>query len=174
VCYDTVLGSGSYKTVYACQDTETAIAVAWHETRSHTATVIDKEVVLLASLTHDNVVFFYGCWMSEAVPSRKVFITELMSSGTLKHFLRVTGKPKFKVVRLWCRQILSGLSYLHNRRVIHRDIKCDNIFINGSSGEVKIGDLGLATTWSKGCSKCSVVGTPEFMAPEMCVPFCSC
>jgi len=49
-------------------------------------------------------------------------------------------------VKQWCRQILSGLLYLHSHDpfIIHRDLKCDNIFVNGSQGEVKIGDLGLA------------------------------
>ena len=53
------------------------------------------------------------------------------------------------MIKHWCKQILQGLEYLHTRDppVIHRDIKCDNIFINGTitDGEVKIGDLGLAT-----------------------------
>ena len=46
--------------------------------------------------------------------------------------------------------------------VIHRDLKCDNIFMSTSGKGIKIGDLGLATTDGK-----SVMGTPEFMAPEM-------
>ena len=51
------------------------------------------------------------------------------------------------VAKKWCRQILQGLNYLHSFKppVIHRDIKCDNIFINGATGVVKIGDLGLST-----------------------------
>ena len=51
-----------------------------------------------------------------------------------------------RALKNWSRQILSGLFYLHNHdpSVIHRDLKCDNIFVNGSHGEVKIGDLGLA------------------------------
>ena len=67
-----------------------------------------------------------------------------------------------------CRQILKGLHFLHTRTppVIHRDLKCDNIFITGPTGSVKIGDLGLATLKNKSFAK-SVIGTPEFMAPEM-------
>ena len=56
-------------------------------------------------------------------------------------------RPKPKVIRSWGRQILRGLHFLHTRTppIIHRDLKCDNIFINGTTGLVKIGDLGLAT-----------------------------
>ena len=50
--------------------------------------------------------------------------------------------------------------------IIHRDLKCDNIFINSHSGEIKIGDLGLSTTIRESHTK-SVLGTPEVMAPEM-------
>lgn len=54
-----------------------------------------------------------------------------------------------KAIKHWSRQILAGLAYMHHELsppVIHRDVKLDNIFINGNSGEVKIGDLGLART----------------------------
>lgn len=73
-----------------------------------------------------------------------------------------------KAVKGWARQILMGLIYLHshNPPIIHRDLKCDNIFINGNQGEVKIGDLGLATVMEQATAK-SVIGTPEFMAPEL-------
>ncbi|KAI5405077.1 putative serine/threonine-protein kinase wnk7, variant 2 [Lathyrus oleraceus] len=73
-----------------------------------------------------------------------------------------------KAVKGWARQILMGLVYLHNHSppIIHRDLKCDNIFINGHQGVVKIGDLGLATLLKHNNAK-SVIGTPEFMAPEL-------
>lgn len=50
-------------------------------------------------------------------------------------------------LKRWGWQILQGLVYLHGHTppIIHRDLKCDNIFVNGSAGVVKIGDLGLAT-----------------------------
>src|SRR6218665_447519 len=77
-------------------------------------------------------------------------------------------KINIKIIKNWCRQILKGLLFLHSRSppIIHRDLKCDNIFITGTTGLVKIGDLGLATLKNKSYAK-SVIGTPEFMAPEM-------
>lgn len=52
-----------------------------------------------------------------------------------------------EVLKRWAWQVLQGLVYLHghNPPIIHRDLKCDNIFVNGTSGVVKIGDLGLVT-----------------------------
>ena len=73
------------------------------------------------------------------------------------------------MLKRWAWQILCGLVYLHghNPPIIHRDLKCDNIFINGSDGVVKIGDLGLATMLRSRTAPQSVLGTPEFMAPEL-------
>jgi serine/threonine protein kinase len=60
-------------------------------------------------------------------------------------------RVNIRAIKHWCRQILSGLLYLHSHDppVIHRDLKCDNIFVNGNQGEVKIGDLGLAAILRK-------------------------
>ena len=71
-------------------------------------------------------------------------------------------------MKKWCRQILKGLAYLHSRNppVIHRDLKCDNVFISSTTGCVKIGDLGLATFKTQTFAK-SMRGTMEFMAPEV-------
>lgn len=76
---------------------------------------------------------------------------------------------RLKVLKHWAKEILKGLSYLHSLEpfeIIHRDIKSDNIFINSHNGEVKIGDLGLARILKTDASK-SVLGTPEYMAPEI-------
>ena len=56
---------------------------------------------------------------------------------------------RWNAVKRWCRQILRGLEFLHTQHVIHRDIKCDNIFINGATGDLRIGDLGLSTKISE-------------------------
>ena len=66
-------------------------------------------------------------------------------------------------IKNWARQILKGLVYLHGHDppVIHRDLKCDNIFVNGHLGQVKIGDLGLAAIL-RGSQCHSVIGTMLF------------
>jgi serine/threonine protein kinase len=65
-------------------------------------------------------------------------------------------------VKNWSRQILRGLLYLHSHDppIIHRDLKCDNIFINGNQGEVKIGDLGLAAILQHAHAR-SVIGNQK-------------
>ena len=98
-----------------------------------------------------------------------VFITEVVTGGSLKQYLKRVGSPRLKVVKLWCQEILHGLQYLHEQQpnsIIHRDLKCDNIFINSNNGEIRIGDLGLATFMTHSYTS-SVLGTPEFMAPEL-------
>ena len=64
-----------------------------------------------------------------------------------------------KAIKNWARQILRGLVYLHGHKppIIHRDLKCDNIFVNGNHGEVKIGDLGLAIVMQQPTAR-SVIG----------------
>ena len=88
-----------------------------------------------------------------------MLVTEMMTSGTLKTYLRRFKKINQRVLKSWCRQIIKGLHFLHTRSppVIHRDLKCDNIFITGPTGSVKIGDLGLATLKNKSFAK-SVIG----------------
>ncbi|XP_074862226.1 serine/threonine-protein kinase WNK2 isoform X8 [Carettochelys insculpta] len=172
--FDIELGRGSFKTVYKGLDMETWVEVAWCELQDRKLTKIERqrfkeEAEMLKGLQHPNIVRFYDFWES-CVKGKKciVLVTELMTSGTLKTYLKRFKVMKPKVLRSWCRQILKGLHFLHTRTppIIHRDLKCDNIFITGPTGSVKIGDLGLATLKRASFAK-SVIGTPEFMAPEM-------
>ncbi|XP_029287608.1 serine/threonine-protein kinase WNK2 isoform X2 [Cottoperca gobio] len=172
--FDIELGRGSFKTVYKGLDTETWVEVAWCELQERKLSKVERqrfkeEAEMLKALQHPNIVRFYDFWESP-VKGKKciVLVTELMTSGTLKTYLKRFKVMKPKVLRSWCRQILKGLHFLHTRTppIIHRDLKCDNIFITGPTGSVKIGDLGLATLKRASFAK-SVIGTPEFMAPEM-------
>ncbi|XP_072123882.1 serine/threonine-protein kinase WNK1-like isoform X10 [Mobula birostris] len=172
--FDIEIGRGSFKTVYRGLDTETTVEVAWCELQDRKLSKSERqrfkeEAEMLKALQHPNIVRFYDSWES-TLKGKKciVLVTELMTSGTLKTYLKRFKVMKIKVLRSWCRQILKGLHFLHTRTppIIHRDLKCDNIFITGPTGSVKVGDLGLATLKRASFAK-SVIGTPEFMAPEM-------
>ncbi|XP_031671347.1 serine/threonine-protein kinase WNK1 isoform X8 [Oncorhynchus kisutch] len=174
--FDIEIGRGSFKTVYKGLDTETTVEVAWCELQDRKLSKTERqrfkeEAEMLKGLQHHNIVRFYDSWESPSKGKNSkciVLVTELMTSGTLKTYLKRFKVMKIKVLRSWCRQILKGLHFLHTRAppIIHRDLKCDNIFITGPTGSVKIGDLGLATLKRASFAK-SVIGTPEFMAPEM-------
>ncbi|XP_054877953.1 serine/threonine-protein kinase WNK1-like isoform X3 [Poeciliopsis prolifica] len=172
--FDIEIGRGSFKTVYKGLDTETTVEVAWCELQDRKLSKTERqrfkeEAGMLKGLQHPNIVRFYDSWEGPSKGKKCiVLVTELMTSGTLKTYLKRFKVMKIKVLRSWCRQILKGLHFLHTRAppIIHRDLKCDNIFITGPTGSVKIGDLGLATLKRASFAK-SVIGTPEFMAPEM-------
>ncbi|CAL0325183.1 unnamed protein product [Lupinus luteus] len=172
--YKEVIGKGAFKTVYKAFDEVNGIEVAWGQVQIDEVLRspgdlerLYSEVHLLKSLRHNNIVRFYNSWIDNKHKTVNM-ITELFTSGSLRQYRIKHKKIDMKVVKGWARQILMGLNYLHNHNppIIHRDLKCDNIFINGHQGEVKIGDLGLATFLEQSNAK-SVIGTPEFMAPEL-------
>ena len=171
VCYNDVIGKGSYKIVYRGYDTFTGIEVAWNlihfdvldETEQN---LIIDEVKLLEKLSSQNdyIIQFYNAWIDKQCGDL-VVITELAMSGTLKEYIRKINNVKLRVVKRWCKQILDGISFLHRQNIVHRDLKCTNIFINSNTGNVIIGDLGLAKRIRTNLH--SVIGTPQYMAPEM-------
>ncbi|KAG8388544.1 hypothetical protein BUALT_Bualt02G0136500 [Buddleja alternifolia] len=173
--YKEVLGKGAFKKVYRGFDGWEGIEVAWNQVKVadllRNAVDLERlysEVHLLKTLKHKNIIKFYNSW----VDTRKEhinFITEIFTSGTLRQYRKKHKHVDVRALKKWSRQILEGLFYLHSHDppVIHRDLKCDNIFVNGNQGEVKIGDLGLAAILQQARSAHSVIGTPEFMAPEL-------
>ncbi|KAK4798022.1 hypothetical protein SAY86_030348 [Trapa natans] len=169
-----ILGKGATKIVYRAFDEYEGIEVAWNQVKLYDFLQSPEdlerlycEIHLLKTLKHKNIMKFYTSWVDTA--NRNVnFVTEMFTSGTLRQYRLMHRKVNIRAVKHWCRQILRGLLYLHSHDppIIHRDLKCDNIFINGNQGEVKIGDLGLAAVLRKShAAHC--VGTPEFMAPEV-------
>ncbi|KAK2361326.1 putative serine/threonine-protein kinase WNK5 [Trifolium repens] len=173
--FKDILGRGAMKTVYRAFDEFLGIEVAWNQVKlgdvSHSPDQLQRlysEVHLLKNLNHNSMMIFYGSWIDINGKTFN-FITELFTSGTLREYRQKYKKVDIRALKNWTRQILSGLEYLHNNNppVIHRDLKCDNIFVNGHKGEIKIGDLGLAAILCRSQVAQSVIGTPEFMAPEL-------
>ncbi|KAJ3684006.1 hypothetical protein LUZ61_013170 [Rhynchospora tenuis] len=172
--YTDALGKGAYKKVYKAFDQIDGMEVAWNKVSIdkmlHSPENLSRlysEVHFLKTLQHENILKFHTSWVDDE--NRYInIITELFTSGSLRAYRKKHQQVDLKAIKNWARQILRGLVYLHNHNppIIHRDLKCDNIFINGNSGEVKIGDLGLATMMLQAKAH-SVLGTPEFMAPEL-------
>ncbi|XP_048562577.1 probable serine/threonine-protein kinase WNK2 isoform X1 [Triticum urartu] len=177
--YTEVLGKGAFKTVYKAFDQLEGLEVAWNQIKvgdilrnNDDLERLRSEVRLLKTLKHKNIIKFYNSWLDKKNNNIN-FITEVFTSGTLRQYRIKHKKVDIRALKKWSRQILSGLVYLHGHDppIIHRDLKCDNIFVNGNQGEVKIGDLGLATILDNARSAHSIIGnrfsTPEFMAPEL-------
>lgn len=173
--YKEVLGKGACKKVYRAFDELEGIEVAWNQIKvsdflrnPEELERLYPEVHLLKTLKHKNIIKFYNSWV-DAKNEHINFITEIFTSGTLRQYRKKHKHVDVKALKNWSKQILEGLLYLHSHDppIIHRDLKCDNIFVNGNQGEVKIGDLGLAAILRQARSAHSVIGTPEFMAPEL-------
>ncbi|KAF9605153.1 hypothetical protein IFM89_014144 [Coptis chinensis] len=174
--FKEVLGAGASKIVYKGFDEVNGIEVAWSQVKIDEVLCspenlerLHNEVRLLKSLKHNNIIKFYNSWVDDKNKTINI-ITELFTSGSLRQYGKKHKRFNLKAVKSWAIQILLGLKYLHSHSppIIHRDIKCDNIFINGNHGEVKIGDLGLAVVMEQANQhKHTFVGTPAYIAPEV-------
>ncbi|KAM8894419.1 nuclear receptor-binding protein-like isoform 1-T1 [Spinachia spinachia] len=143
---------------YLAMDTEEGVEVVWNEVmiseRKNFKLLEGKvEAVFdnLIHLEHANIVKFHKYWADKKENrARVIFITEYMSSGSLKQFLKKTKKNhksmNEKAWKRWCTQILSALSYLHScdPPIIHGNLTCDTIFIQ-HNGLIKIGSVAPDT-----------------------------
>ncbi|KAL0419559.1 UNVERIFIED_CONTAM: Serine/threonine-protein kinase WNK8 [Sesamum radiatum] len=170
--YTKILGRGAFKDVYKGFDHVNDMEIAWNqicvddERPRENLEALCSEAVLLNSLNHRNVMKCYSYWVDYDNKSVNI-ITELFSSGSLRQHMKTLGGVDIQTIKNWGRQILLGLEYLHSRNpcIIHRDVKCDNIFVDVGKGEIKLGDFGLATAMEQSPVRV-LAGTPEFMAPE--------
>ncbi|KAG7316339.1 hypothetical protein KOW79_019880 [Hemibagrus wyckioides] len=143
---------------YLAMDTEEGVEVVWNEVmfseRKNFKLQEEKVKAVfdnLIQLEHLNIVKFHKYWADvKENRARVIFITEYMSSGSLKQFLKKTKKNhktmNEKAWKRWCTQILSALSYLHScdPPIIHGNLTCDTIFIQ-HNGLIKIGSVAPDT-----------------------------
>lgn len=138
---------------------------------------VQLEVDILQSLKHPNIVGFLGVQQEDTQGVVNLFL-EFISGGSLSGNLAQFGSFPETVVRRYGRQLLQALAYLHQRNVIHRDIKGNNVMVCPSTGTIKLIDFGCAT-FEPSAVDCeglvaSARGTPYWMAPEViCQEECS-
>ncbi|KAF2293994.1 hypothetical protein GH714_006207 [Hevea brasiliensis] len=123
---------------------------------------IKQEVKLLCQFSHPNIVKYYG---TEEDESKVNIFLELVSTGSLRKVYKSFELEESQVSH-YTKQILEGLKYLHERKVVHRDIKCANILVD-EKGYVKITDFGLTKVTGLIALLKSRYGKIDWIAPEV-------
>uniref|UniRef100_A0A9J8DBQ8 non-specific serine/threonine protein kinase n=1 Tax=Cyprinus carpio carpio TaxID=630221 RepID=A0A9J8DBQ8_CYPCA len=127
-----------------------------------------KEVTLLSKMKHPNIVAFYKSFYDR---SNFYILMEYCDAGDLMKRIRMQrGKPftEQQIVH-WFVQICLGLKHIHDRKVLHRDIKAQNIFLTQGGQKVKLGDFGIARMLNSTVELArTCVGTPYYLSPEIC------
>lgn len=163
-----LLGEGSFAKVYRGVDLRSGAVVAvklmdLHEDQE----MFKKEVKMMGKNQSDYIVQYYGHWMDGHEIG---IVMEYCGAGPVNELMCVQGRkvelPE-EVIKVVCKHVLSGLSWLHSNRKIHRDVKGCNVLLT-EEGQAKLADFGIAARISTvaGHQK-TVIGTPFWMAPEV-------
>ena len=125
-----------------------------------------QEILVLAKIKHKHIVRYYG--MHQDKYSISIFM-EYAEGGTIRELILNKGALQEKVVSKYCQQILKGLAYLHESKIVHRDLKCANILLD-CYNNCKLTDFGISKhtddirSMSGGTTFC---GTIYWMSPEI-------
>lgn len=159
-----VIGSGSFGTVNLAIDTTTgSLFVVKSATTEAGFAALKNEAHILHNLDSPYIV---KCMGKDGGTSKCSLFFEYMGGGSISDMMhKFGGALQEKVIRLYTRQILMGLNYLHRNDIVHSDIKCNNILV-GASGIVKLTDFGCAKRKTD-CPCKGIGGTPLWMAPEV-------
>ncbi|KAM9770756.1 serine/threonine-protein kinase PLK1 [Menidia menidia] len=164
------LGKGGFAKCYEITDVETKQVFAGKIVpkslilKQHQREKMTSEIAIHKSLNHANVVGFHGFFEDDDFVFVVLEICRRRSLLELHKRRKAVTEPE---ARYYMTQLLKGVQYLHNNRVIHRDLKLGNIFLNDEM-DVKIGDFGLATKIEfDGERKKTLCGTPNYIAPEV-------
>ncbi|KAM6220166.1 serine/threonine-protein kinase PLK3 isoform 1-T1 [Rhynchocyon petersi] len=165
-----LLGKGGFARCYEATDTETGSAYAVkvipqsRVAKPHQREKILNEIELHRDLQHRHIVRFSHHF--EDADNIYIFL-ELCRRKSLAHIWKARHTLLEPEVRYYLRQILSGLKYLHQRGILHRDLKLGNFFITENM-ELKVGDFGLAARLEPPEQrKKTICGTPNYVAPEV-------
>jgi len=176
------LGRGQYGTVHLVRrestgDLTVAKLVFLDDLSDRDRALTLQEVEVLKRLQHPNVVRFHESWRHRTggPDDSEVLVNcmEYCAGGDLRMYLETFARggghlPEDVVLSLF-RQMLAGLHYMHSQKILHRDLKTSNVFLDGERRVVKIGDLGIARVLENTAAVAlTTLGTPYYMSPEVC------
>ncbi|XP_019385535.1 PREDICTED: serine/threonine-protein kinase Nek5 isoform X3 [Crocodylus porosus] len=127
-----------------------------------------KEVILLAKMKHPNIVTFYSSLQER---SNLYIIMEYCDGGDLMKRINLQRGVLFDEDQIlsWFVQVSLGLKHIHDRKVLHRDVKAQNIFLSNNGMIAKLGDFGIARMLNNTMELArTCVGTPYYLSPEIC------
>lgn len=164
------LGKGGFAKCYELKDLATGEVTAGKIvpksllTKSHQKEKMSQEIRLHKAVAHNNLVKLYSYFED---PNFVYIVLELCRKRSLMELHKRRKAITEPESRYFLHQILLGCLYLHDNKIIHRDLKLGNVFLNDNM-EVKIGDFGLATKVDyDGERKRTLCGTPNYIAPEV-------
>lgn len=117
----------------------------------------------MRKLDHPNTIRYLGARRDDNCLS---IYMQYVNGGTIGRMLKECGPFNEQVTRSYTLQLLRGLQYLHERKIIHRDLKGDNLFLTDAN-VLKLGDFGTSKELVTSLVTDSVAGTPNFMAPQV-------
>lgn len=166
---DYPIARGGMSTVYRCIDLRLGRAVAakiMHDELLDDPVFIrrfEREARAMAQLSHPNLI---GVYDFSADGDPVFLIMELITGGTLRELLAERGPMPPHAAAAVLREVLTGLTVVHRRGMVHRDIKPDNVLIGGD-GAIKVGDFGLVRSAAAHTVNADqIVGTVSYLSPE--------
>ena len=170
-----LLGKGSFGSVYEAENIIFRNRVAMKIINKSDTDMDEKEILneidILKKLSHPNIVKIFEFYITKA---HYYIVTEYCKDGEL--FSYIKNKYSERQLAVLFYQIFSGLWYLHDNKILHRDIKLENIMISGKEKDhstdeelfwIKIIDFGTAKIFEKNKKEKDVVGSSYYIAPEV-------
>uniref|UniRef100_A0A4W5LQJ6 non-specific serine/threonine protein kinase n=1 Tax=Hucho hucho TaxID=62062 RepID=A0A4W5LQJ6_9TELE len=170
-----VVGNGTYGQVYKGRHVKTGqlAAIKVMDVTEEEEEEIKAEINMLKKYSHHrNIATYYGAFVKKSPPGNDDqlwLVMEFCGAGSVTDLVKNTKGNSLKEdwIAYICREILRGLSHLHQHKVIHRDIKGQNVLLT-ENAEVKLVDFGVSAQLDRTVGRRNTfIGTPYWMAPEV-------